>query len=312
MKSYHLPPCSNRGVTAHFASVNLIKLSAVAMRIYRHLDWLSITFSDSVNWKRLFGALDWRLTGKGRHGYQAAYTDAKTGATLETGSADKAMGTHITLSGVPLHELKAIGGLSDDDLVKTIKEAGGKCSRIDMAIDCFHAEFTPDMLNEAIMDGSAKLRARTWRYIDGHKSGIRGSTVDTGSASSDKRFRFYDKRAEMRIKDGEAWVRLELQLRRLYARNAIGSCGTNGVEPTINGHISDYLRWDNSDYTAIMDAQSAPPERTKRPDSKRRAWLKGQVARALASELAFEPEFRAEFDMMVGFWLDKLTNTDIS
>lgn len=277
------------------------------MRIYRHLDWLSVTIPDNQNWRQFLPGLDWLLGEQGRHGYQRKYTDKKTGAVIETDSTRADMGAHLTLSGEPLAELRALGIAETDDwLAERIQEYDAKCSRIDMAIDCYGATFTPAMLARAIEDGSAKLRARTWRFIDGHKNGILGSTVDTGSTLSDKRFRFYDKRAEMRIKDGDAWVRLELQLRRVYAKNAIASCTLNGTEATITGHIADYLHWQNPDYTQVLIAPSAVPPHVPRKDAKRRTWLKGQVARALASEVVKDAAFRAEFDQMVNYWIDEL------
>jgi hypothetical protein len=281
-------------------------MEVAVVKIYRHLDWLSVTIPDGLNWRQLLPGLDWRLDGRGKHGYRKRYVDKLTGMAVETDSLDALMGAHFTMTGEPLAELRALRELSDDQLAQDIERMDGKCSRIDMAIDCWGATFTPAELNKAITDGSARVPARTWRFIGGHREGFQGDTVETGSQLSDRRLRFYDKRAEMRIKDGEAWVRLELQLRRLRAKNALASCAENGAAPTITGHMGDYLRWQNEEYSQVLTAESAAPSLIQRTEPKRRAWLKGQVARALAAEIVADDDFKAEFDQMVNFWIDEL------
>lgn len=278
------------------------------IRVYRHLDWLSITLRASCIWRSFIPGLEWQLSGVGRHGYTKRYIDRRTGATLETASNDKTMGHHLTLSGEPLAELRALDLITDDSLCQRIAAWDGRVSRVDLAIDAWGCTFTPSKLSDDLQSHAAHIKARTWRLIEGHKKGIAGDTLDTGSQVSDKRFRMYDKGAEKRIKDGDAWMRLELQLRRKFARAACGSCIENGAQETVTGHISDYLRWENQEYTQILTAPSAPPGRIQRTEPKRRAWLKGQVARALASEIAMDESFRAEFDVMVNCWYERLTN----
>ena len=278
------------------------------MQIYRHLDWLDITLHSAANWKRFLPGSEWKQTGKGYHGYKRAWQEVRTGVTAQDGADDPKMTPHITMTGIPLAELKAVNGWSDNDLATMIQKGDCKCSRLDMAIDCWGAEFTPGSLALAIEARSAHVPARTWRYIDGHSGNIHGATFETGAPSSEKRFRFYDKTAEQRIVDGQAWVRLELQLRNIYARFGVGSCAENGTEATITGHIGAYLKWDNPDYQHVLIADSVPPKRQARPLSNRREWLNGQVARALAGELVDDPAYREQFDLMVDCWVEQLTN----
>jgi hypothetical protein len=216
------------------------------------------------------------------------------------------MGHHFTMSGDPLAEYKASRQVSDDDLARRIVQYDGRVSRCDLTTDVWDCSFSPSLLANDLKHKIARIRARTWRLIEGHARGIDGDTLDTGSKSSDKRFRMYDKYAEKRIRDKGSWMRLELQLRRKYARAAVGSCVDNGTEPTITGHIADYLRWDNLEYQQVMIDDSVAPARIPRPDSNRQKWLKGQVAQALASELYVNPDFQADFDIMVSFWLEHL------
>jgi len=311
MLGYHsnrleLPPCSNRGVTDQGAPVNILEVWAVNMRIYRHLDWLSITIAGQHDWRNFLPGLDWRLSGPGRHGYRKRFVEHATGITLETDSIDTAMGSHFTISGEPLAELRALGIMSDDDLTGQIERWDGKCSRADLAIDVWGCTFTPKQLSDDLARKAAHIKARVWRLIDGHNRGVDGATLDTGSKDSDRRFRMYDKGAEKRIKDGEAWIRLELQLRRHPARNAVASCALNGTDGTVTGHIGAYLHWTCPEYLTVLSVTGVPPVAIPHSSGKRRTWLKSQVAIALAKETIIDPEFRQEFNVMVDYWLDKL------
>jgi len=277
------------------------------MQIYRHLDWISITVPDGTNWRQ-FLPLDWALDGPGRHGYKRHYTDKLSGATAEADSTQAGMGTHFTLAGGALAELRALDKLTDIGLSEQIALFAAQVSRIDLTIDVWNCGFTPFILSEDLKHKRAKIRARIWRLIEGHNKGVDGDTLDTGSGTSDKRLRVYDKRAELRhVKDQTSWMRLELQLRRKYAHAAACSCAENGVEPTITGHMADYLKWGNAEYTQVLLADSAPPVTMRRKEANRRTWLKGQVARALAAEIVHDETFKGEFDQMVNCWIEQLT-----
>lgn len=305
------PPYSNRGVTAHPTDLKLLEVWTVAIvKIYRHIDWLSITIADQQNWRQFLPMLEWTLEGHGRHGYRKRYINQQTGIVCETDSTDKTMGTHLTITGEPLSELRAIGACTDDELVSQIAKFGAQCSRVDLTIDVWGCSFTPALLSNDMKHKRAKIPARQWRLIEGHRQGIDGDTFDTGSKDSDKRFRLYDKLAEKRIKDGEAWMRLELALRRRYAKNAVASCAENGTEPTITGHIEDYLHWQNEEYAQVLIADSVLPPTLPRIEANRKRWLKGQVARALAAEVVKDKAFREQFDQMVNYWIEQLTKYD--
>jgi hypothetical protein len=277
------------------------------VEIDRKIDWLSITLVTKRDWRDFLPFRTLKSDGKGRHGYGERWTDKETHAQIETASNREDMGVHFTLTGDVLEALRQEFEMTDDDMVKHMVAWGAKCSRVDLAIDCFGSDFTPKDLSEALNNGDAKITAREWRFIEGHKAKLRGDTVDTGSPKSDKRFRFYDKRAESKIQDGDAWVRLEIQLRRMYARAAIATCAESTVSATASGSIGTFLRWSNDNYrTALVgDASNLPP--LPRKETNRRKWLLGQVAQALAKELSVDPDFRNKFDISVGFFLEMLS-----
>lgn len=277
----------------------------------RKIDWLSITLKGNRKWQNFLPFRTLKLTGKGRHGYGQSWHDKETGATIECAANREDMGVHFTLSGDVLQAMRDEFGMTDDGLVKHIADWEGQCSRIDLAIDIFGANFGPKRLNAALRDGSAKIPARKWRYIDGVNLGVQGATVDTGSQKSDKRFRCYDKRAEQAIKDGEAWVRLELQLRRMYARAAIHSCLENGCCGTIGGAIGAYLKWSCTDYQSALADSTPYSEVISRSETNRRKWLLSQVAKALASETYDDAEFMLKFMTAVGNFEDEYRKRDI-
>lgn len=275
------------------------------MKTSSHLDWLSFTLSSEQNWRQFLALSNVVSRGKGRHGYAHRYLDLATGTSIETGSMDIAMGHHFTLSGNVLSAIREAGILDDNKLVERIRLFGARVSRVDLALDIWGASFTPDDLAGALRDGTARIPSRTWRFIDGHQQGIEGKTVDTGSPKSDRRLRFYDKRAEQRIKDGEAWVRLELQLRRLYARSALQACGLHGVTAVINGSVAQYLTWQNTDYQAVIAGSTYGAPAIGRQDTSRKKWLLGQVAWALAHEVIDDGKFLERFLTAVGAAIER-------
>lgn len=275
------------------------------MKTDSHIDWLSITIPTSANWRQFIPFVDLIENGHGRHGYGKSYVDRRTGARIETASARDDMGTHLTLSGDVLAAMRDDLGMIDDALVRRIEQYDGKCSRIDLAIDIVGSSLEPGQLAKALKSGDASIHARTWRFIEGHKNGIDGDTLDTGSPKSDKRFRFYDKRAEMRIKDGEAWVRLELQLRRMYARQAVENCSQHGSEAVIGASIGKYLEWSDTEYRAVLAAHGTIGLTMPRSVSNRQKWLLGQVASALADECLINPYFRETFNIAVNGFIEQ-------
>lgn len=276
----------------------------MAMTYFRHLDWMSITVSSEVQWRKLFPVTDWTLDGAGRHGYKRKFVEKSTGIIAETDSNDKAMGTHFTCTGVPLEELRALG-MTDDELVTAVEKFDGRTSRVDLTIDAWGCAFTPQSLDKDVKSKVARIPTRTYRLIDGHRRGIDGQTFETGAPTSDKRFRLYDKYAEKQIKSDDAWMRLELQLRRLYSRNAVKSAAENGVNAVIGGHIADYLKWENEEYKMLVEGESVSPEKVLRTDSNRQKWLLNQCAASLAKECIDDKYFMERFIVATRGFMEK-------
>lgn len=269
------------------------------MYVSKHIDWLSITFQKGTDLQRIFGTLDWHYDGRGRFGYQHAYRDKITGAMYQEGNVAGDMGVHLTLSGDALNSLRSQVGSDDDALARICADWHGHASRLDLTLNIHEGQITPRNLYSAVKIGRAIARSTTYRYIQGSRENVQGDTLYLGAPKSDQQFRCYNKAAELGIVDKRAWIRLELELRRLRADNALRSCRDNGVSQTVGGHIGDFLLWNNPEYQLALGDRGVPPACIPRKDNSRRRWLLGQVAQALAKEIRYDVEFRALFDRSV-------------
>lgn len=282
------------------------------MKIGKHLDWLSITLLHNVEWREFLPHTEYRLDGKGRHGYRQLWIDDIIGTRVETFADDPRMGHHVTLSGDTLHGLRDNYALTDEDIVKRAITAWGQCSRIDLAIDMQGCITTIADMDEAIRLHTARFPARTWRFIAGHTATVVGDTIDTGSPKSDRRFRAYDKAAEQRIVDHDSWIRLEMQLRRVYAKSALGACAEHGVAAVTSGIIGKYLRWENDEYQAAIAGACDELPKVARKHSHRQMWLLGQCASALADEVIRDEYFLETFLIAMRGFMEKKRGGDLT
>lgn len=276
----------------------------------KHIDWLSITFPTDVQLRSVFGTLDWRFSGKGRHGYKFAYRDSITGATYQECAASDDMGVHLTLSGDALNMLRSERGGTDDGLLNTCSTLHGYVSRIDLTLNIHEGKVTVQDVYKAVKNGSLRARTSTYRLVEGKRGNILGDTIYLGSPKSDRQLRCYNKAAEMGIVDGAAWLRLELELRALRANAAFQSAVSNGVSAAVSGHVEDFMAWSNSEFKSALAGPSAPPHELPRKETARRKWLLGQVAQALAKECREDVNFRPLFDAAVLDAIDKLSSAE--
>jgi hypothetical protein len=272
----------------------------------KHLDWLSCTFSQLINPSYIFPLMDWHYIGRGQHGYRAKYISRNTGAEFQTDSADQAMGSHLQFSGSVLENARRELGATDDGLARKLVQLGAKSSRIDLTINVHGGQITPSTMRDELKQGTCKALATSYRFIEGKNGNIEGDTLYIGSPASDRQFRCYNKAAEIGVVDGEAWVRFELELRRVVANGAFQSCGTNGVSETVSGHMGHFINWDNAEFNSALGNKGVEPADIPRKATNRQRWLLGQVAQALAKEIDLDVEFKALFDLAVGSELDKI------
>lgn len=263
--------------------------------VTRHIDWLSFTVRETLNFRHIFPTLEFTFSGKGPHGYRSQFTNLATGMVIHTDSSDAEMGHHFQLSGDVLNNLRQEMGCDETVLSQNISRIGGRASRIDLCINIHEGKLTPRKLQQAVKSGLAKPKANVNRFIEGKNGDIEGDTFYIGSPSSDRQFRAYNKAAELGIVNGKAWLRLELELRRVRAQGAFKACVSNGVDATISGHMADFLDWGNVEYQAALGDKSVPPVDIPRKDTNRQRWLLGQVSQALAKEICADDDFALKF-----------------
>jgi hypothetical protein len=278
--------------------------------VTRHIDWLSFSIQEADDPRMVFPLLDWHYVGAGHHGYRTRFVCRKTQAEIETDSTVYGMGSFYRFSGDALEALRQEFGGTDDGLVNRVVRSHGKASRIDLTINIHDGNLTPRDVQRAVKSGHAKARANVSRFIEGQNGEIQGDTFYIGSPSSDRQFRAYNKGSELGIVDGEAWLRLELELRRFRSDGALKSCACNGTDATVAGHMGDFLGWGNMEYQAALGQRSVSPVDIPRKDSNRRRWLLGQVAQAMAKEACVDPDFVTQFVTTVNQLVDNIKSTE--
>jgi len=272
----------------------------------KHLDWLSVTFEDLRSALGIIPDSDWHNVGSGHHGYRTALQDAVSGARIETDSAVASMGAHLTMSGQTLYEVRTQYPDGDNSLVQAIRANDGSVSRVDLALNIHQGELTVQDFFSAYKSGDLKSNARRVYYVEGISDARSGDTLYLGSPKSDRQCRIYNKAAEQAIVDNESWLRLELALRDLRAKNGVNAMGSNTCAAVISAHVEDMLGWDNREFNdALLDVPVAlHPIKRRRPNTEQ--WLLDQCAPALAKVYSVHPDFMVEFMTKFRQSLDKL------
>lgn len=265
------------------------------MKIRMIVDWLSLTFpnDDMPPNEAMVGV--WKHTGNGLHGYRRKYVEHGTGAVLQTMGAP-GMGSHLTLTGDAMATIRS-GGIDDRTLAQEMVDKDARASRIDLAIDVIDSELTVAWCEGALKDGGMTTTARsTMALSEASSSGEEtGRTLYIGSRQSDRFMRIYDKRLESKVQDVTAWTRLEIELKNLIARGAVGSVAENGVESTVRGIAGSMIQMNHYVWKEIMTGEIAEPPKAGKKNTKTEQWLLGTVAGTLAKVISNKPEFWDEF-----------------
>lgn len=247
----------------------------------KNVDWLSLTFSHDFPFKQYFKFDEFVRTGNGRNGYRHRFQGLNTGAIVQSGSRDD-MGVNVAFSGTSLTYLRNITQLTDRQICARMLDFGGRASRVDLAITIQDGHITPQRFYDMLETEQIKTSARSHRLIKGKNGDIRGDTVYIGSRTSEKFVRYYNKAAEMGIKDGVAMMRLEMELKALHARAACHGVATTDASTAANTVFSDYLKTDDKELNEALSGDYRPFQPFIRPETNTERWLMSQVTKALA------------------------------
>lgn len=117
------------------------------------------------------------------------------------------MGNCSQWGGAAITALMEASGRASYVVLDAIHCEEWKCTRIDIAIDCFDAQLRPRDVYAAVDGRRMKTVFRSWREV-ANKDKDTGHTVYGGGLESEKRIRIYDKAAETGT-DG-IWTRYEM------------------------------------------------------------------------------------------------------
>jgi len=269
------------------------------MRTTAHLDWLSVTYpvptSPHDTLPNGVSQSPFKRKGAGSNGYRDLLAN-EHGVTILMNGAER-QGVHCVMSGQALDNLRT-DGQTDKSLCVHIIAHGGRASRLDAALNLHGGSMTIDDLAEAYRKGSLKTPARSGKHVKGINANDNGLYL--GNRSSERFLRAYDKNAEQNIVDGEAWLRLELECKKLRARALVQVIAEHDSTRTvINSAIQEFVDMpgENELNEALRDQGAEIPTRPRKMTDTYR-WLMEQVAPAMARYISDHPEE----DVELAFW----------
>jgi len=311
------PVACNTGVTRppfNWLLASQVDTNRGTMKISKHIDYLGMTYPSGTQPDETGLLLSWRRLERAFKGYQFAMTNDDTGAVWLYNIGQSNMGAHLQLSGNALSQLRMRLNCDDFALMRQLTDWQGRASRIDLAINFHGCKMTALKTYRAFKADEIKTPARSADYIEGIKDGIEGMTCYIGVRQSERYVRVYDKNAQMkkRPENIEAWTRMEIEMKKLWARAAQNSIVQHGTEAAINSHFSDFIAWNNREYNDALTGTSAPIEEIGRKESAVEQWLMRQVVPSLARTCHANPSFLQSFMAAYRQAIKRLQDSDDS
>jgi hypothetical protein len=264
------------------------------------IDWIGATFDEyhGLRFAKKLGYKGWAADVEGvpARGYNKC-RELETGARICWHTERKEMGVHVTLSGSVLRYYSTLG-VDWHQLLKWIKEAKGRTSRVDLALDLHDSGITlKDMHKGNLTPYKGKGRTPKLLPVGTQEDGW---TVYVGSRSSDKFLRVYDKGKEQGDKDTD-YVRVELETKGEIA-HAVGHEFPNLPQGECISMAQTLIRGvANFDMQNWIIALESKDVHLSIPQGKERdtlGWLVKICAPALAKTIAKNPSK----DVLGEFW----------
>lgn len=273
-------------------------------KISKGIDWLSVTFPCDISPMDVFPTLRWVRTGDGRF-WSDRWQESQHGLLAQVNPVTKETGNQLQLSGGALASLRLEWGATDFELLKHVSDHNGRLSRIDLAIDIRNGKLTPMHFYRAAKRKVIKSTAKAFDYIRGHEDGIDGMTFYLGKRASERYVRCYDKAAEMHIVDGEAHLRLEMELKGLRAKMTQGAALQHGVSAVTNAQFNDFMQWSHPEFKDAVSGLGCELDAAPRKQTNTERWLMETVVGSLAKACVLDPSFRRQFDDAVSDEIDR-------
>ena len=259
------------------------------MRTSGHLDWLAVTFPADLEqgfWtppKLLASPIT--VKNEGPHGYQQTATDEIGIVFFSKGTIQQ--GVHVIYTGEPLGIVRELG-VTDRDLMRHVQEFHGRLTRLDVAVNILEGDIKPGDLEHAYMRDGCDTSARAAGRVQTLNTDR--DTLYIGSRASERLFRAYNKGAQLGT--GEAWIRLELECKKLMAQSVGQAIAeSEDTRAVINRAILEFVdfpyipEWSK----ALRESDAVIPRPVRKMHSTYR-WLLETVAPALAKYQFEHPE----------------------
>lgn len=228
------------------------------------VDWLQVTFKNEILLTKILDLLEMKkkdfFESNGKYGYsKGLYAE---GITILYRPHSNEMGIHLQISGIGCRILETREGFSWVNFLKRIHDYSQdegieiNVSRLDIALDDHKGFFSLDEVIRKVKRGEVTSRfkkAIRIETIDIETGKSEGNTVYFGRASSNIRFRLYEKNYQIKhkykdidIDENEIWNRIELQLRNERAMKMFQILLTNNdgdFAKEVKGVLSNYLQF---------------------------------------------------------------------
>lgn len=253
------------------------------MHLNYTIDWLTFTVEGCRSPKELrelAAKMFWgasAIDGKHSNGYRWAVVTID-GAILQSGERLD-MHTNVICSGDTLSQYSSMFAHSDDWLSELLQSARN-VSRIDLAIDV-HGCNMLDALISLTKVGAHKCMARTYKIVESQGE---GRTLYLGDRSSERMMRIYDKRAQTGL-DGDAWTRLELEVKGDAAKRCAKSIQQSGLFRVCKSWITAFVEYPIKSWDEIVSSTEALYTPSQRKLADTRQWLLGTVAPIVAKRI---------------------------
>lgn len=279
LRRQHEPPASNDGGNRTLRQCSDIPRSP---RSTGHLDWFSVTYPRTVSPNEVLPSQissTFKQEGHGFYGYEELWRN-EHGVQVMAGGTE-AMGIHMTVPARTLEEFR-LAGLTDRMLMRHAIRYEGRATRVDLALNLWDGQTSVGDFAEAYRSGQLKTPGRAANHVKAINEP--DETFYIGKRSSQRFLRVYNKAAEMGMVNGEAWLRLELECKKLQARAMAGTVAQyEDTRQVVNAALSSFVDWPaNDEITQALASQDIelPVIGRKMTDTQR--WLFEQVAPALA------------------------------
>lgn len=207
----------------------------------------------------------------------------------------------IEFTGSDLATLRE-NGVTDIAILKHVKTECSHLTRVDYAVDIKDTTVTALDFLTLWRYGHFTTRMRKCRHFTEEKEQD-ATTVYWGSPSSNRMLRIYDKAGQLDLLN-EAWLRVEMQSRKVKADTLGADMITHGLTAAGDQCIKDTVKVDSCPVLRdAMDDWEVTLKEVPRKDTSWRDWMNGQVYKSCLTHAQNEQDATFLLD-----WMKRLTS----